>query len=152
MVTVFTPLLGLVVDKIRRNSLFLLMSYCIVFIAMVYITMISNCDQCAAAITFFPIFGLGYVLFGTSFWPCIRYSVEKEAVTIAYALSYAVRALFNCMAPVFVGSVVDATKEYYGGYYWATFTISGLAAVGIIASTVVFFVDYYGCRALYGVN
>ncbi len=151
MVTIFTPFLGLVMDKIRRNSLFLLISYTIVFFAMSYVTAIPDCDQCGAAIAFFFIYGVGYVIFSVSYWPCIRYSVEKEAVTIAYALSYAVRALFNCIAPVFVGTVVDATRAQGGGYYWATFTIAGMALFGVIAATVVFFVDYYGCRALYGI-
>jgi len=152
MVTMFNPFLGMVLDKVRRNSVFLLSSYILVFISFWYLIMIPNCEKCNSAIAFFPIFGLGYMLFAVSYWPCIRYSVEKEAVTIAYALSYATRSAFNCIAPVFIGSVVDSTKYYYGGYYWGTVTLAGMAFFGIIFSTVVFLVDYYGCRALYGIQ
>lgn len=132
------------------DTFLVLVAFFVLFISFVYLTALPNCDRCAASVLFFPVFGIAYSLFAVSFWPCVRYSVAKEAATIAYALSYSGRALFNCIFPIVVGRVADYTKDTYGGYYWAAFTIMILAFVGIIAATIVFIVDYKGCRILYG--
>jgi len=67
---------------------------------------------------FFPIFGLCCTLFMGSYWPCIKFVVDKSLTTTAYGICFCIQDIFGFFMPLIIGQIIDHTKNIMGGYYW----------------------------------
>lgn len=133
--TLFTPLVGLFVDKRGRSaSLMILGSLLIVIVHLSFaFTMISP-------IPLMVVLGIAFSLVPAAMWPSIAKIVDEKRIGTAYGTMFAIQNLGLWAFPLLIGIVLDSTNPgitpdlVAGGSasYDYTYAILMLAFLGIL--------------------
>jgi MFS family permease len=145
-----TPLFGLWVDKVGKRSVFMIIGTIILFPLFLVVTYLPPGDLISVTI---PFVGSGnipltllivMVLLGISFsmipavmWPSVAYIVDQKRLGSAYSLMTLCQQLGMAAIPWLIGFTNDAFSagtENPGGYAPGMWIFTGLAALGLLFS------------------
>lgn len=145
-----TPLFGLWVDKVGKRSVFMIIGTIILFPLFLVVTYLPPGDLISVTI---PFVGSGsipltllivMILLGISFsmipavmWPSVAYIVDQKRLGSAYSLMTLCQQLGMAAIPWLIGFTNDAFSagaENPGGYAPGMWIFTGLAALGLLFS------------------
>lgn len=118
-----------------------------------YLSLLNDCEQCIGIFIFYISYGFGCALFMAAYWPCVKLIVSNDKISTGYGLSYCMMNALNFISSAVIGTVIDQTQHYSGGYFYATITIGGISLIAFFISMIVFIKDYRTTKVLFkGIN
>lgn len=136
--TLFTPLVGLFVDKRGKSATLMIFgSLLIVFVHLSFaLTMISP-------IFLMIVLGIAFSLVPAAMWPSVAKIVDERRIGSAYGTMFAIQNLGLWMFPLLIGIILDRTnpgvtpEKVANGiatynYTYAILMLAGLGVLGLI--------------------
>mmetsp|Transcript_14208 Transcript_14208/g.26807 ORF Transcript_14208/g.26807 Transcript_14208/m.26807 type:complete len:421 (+) Transcript_14208:1821-3083(+) len=98
-----TPVLGYFVDKIKKRSLIILGSTCLLTMAHFILCLISDNNSCFGGAAVLIMLGLGYSSYAAVVWSSVPLVVPEEQIATAFGLVTSVQNLGLTVCPLIVG-------------------------------------------------
>ena len=111
---VFSPFLGLFVDKYGHRMTITLMGSLIMIFAHFYELVLPSaptCDRCWASLGPLVLLGLSYTTYAVVLWGALPYMVESRALGTAFGICTTFQNLGTVIAPPILGYIIDYTKD-----------------------------------------
>lgn len=127
---IFTPLIGLFVDKKGKSASVMIIGALI--LTLVHLTF---------ALTTFPpylpmiLLGVAFSLVPAAMWPTVVKLVDETKIGTAYGLMYSIQNLGLWGFPILAGMILDATNTESVNqldYTWTILMFAGLGIIGLI--------------------
>ena len=101
---IFTPLFGVLVDKVGKATLWMITGACLVLIAHLVIAFAPQ------GVPFYgylgiSLLGIGYSLVPSAMWPSVPKIVPEKNLGTAYSLIYWIQNMGMLLVPIFVGRI-----------------------------------------------
>ena len=110
MSSIFTPVIGYIVDKVGKRVTFMYVANIIVIICYVFLLLVKNYDH-GNIIVAAPLIGLGmfYAIFASVIWPCFPLVTSRDKLGKVFGRSTAFQNIGISIIPILVGYLHDAT-------------------------------------------
>ena len=135
---VFTPLFGMLVDKVGKATTWMVTGAGMVLAAHLIITFAPQGEPVFAYISI-GLLGIGYSLVPSAMWPSVPKIVPEKNLGTAYSLIYWVQNLGMWSVPILVGKIINNGGSTHAGKVSAAlnaeyvFIVLGIIAVGVAA-------------------
>ncbi len=133
---VFTPLFGILVDKIGKATTWMITGSVMVFVAHIIIAFAPG--QAIYGYLGIAILGIGYSLVPAAMWPSVPKIVPEKNLGTAYSLIYWIQNMGMMLVPIIVGSILNkfsGVEAAVNAEY--VFIILGIVAISV--SLLLFF-------------
>ena len=133
---VFTPLFGMLVDKVGKATTWMVTGAGMVLAAHLIITFAPQGEPVFAYISI-GLLGIGYSLVPSAMWPSVPKIVPEKNLGTAYSLIYWVQNLGMWSVPILVGNIINNGGSTHAGKVAAAlnaeyvFILLGVIAVGV---------------------
>ena len=133
---VFTPLFGMLVDKVGKATTWMVTGAGMVLAAHLIITFAPQGEPAFAYISI-GLLGIGYSLVPSAMWPSVPKIVPEKNLGTAYSLIYWVQNLGMWSVPILVGNIINNGGSTHAGKVAAAlnaeyvFILLGVIAVGV---------------------
>jgi len=142
-----SPILGFVIDKIGKRSLFIASSSILIFLAClatIFITPHTKVDDKTgnpnyAMLIPLGLLGIGYSVYAAALWGCIPYTVPPKLIGSAFGLCTACQNIGLTVSPLIAGPLLSTQKE--GGYFWTMVYFCVLSCIGFLINMWIYFDD-----------
>jgi MFS family permease len=119
----------------------IILSTVVLLIAHLINMFLPDCDQCYSEIGPLVLVGIGYSIYAAALWGSIPYVVDAKTVGTAFGFVTAIQNAGMAIAPTIVGAIIDNTKEYKHGYFFASLFWVCICIIGIILNTWLYIED-----------
>ena len=133
---VFTPLFGILVDKIGKATTWMITGSVMVFVAHIIIAFAPG--EAIFGYLGIAILGVGYSLVPAEMWPSVPKIVPEKNLGTAYSLIYWIQNMGMMLVPIIVGSILNkfsGVEAAVNAEY--VFIILGIVAISV--SLMLFF-------------
>lgn len=133
---VFTPLFGILVDKIGKATTWMITGSVMVFVAHIIIAFAPG--EAIFGYLGIAILGVGYSLVPAAMWPSVPKIVPEKNLGTAYSLIYWIQNMGMMLVPIIVGSILNkfsGVEAAVNAEY--VFIILGIVAISV--SLMLFF-------------
>ena len=118
-IAIVCPLFGKLSDIYGKRVALMTVS-CVVFIlGHLIIVLLPSNSSTGVIILPLILIGLFFSLFSAVYWPCIPMVVDRNKVGTAFGIVTAIQNLNGVISPLIYGYIVDRTKDFRGGYFFA---------------------------------
>lgn len=112
---IFAPLFGAMVDRIGKGTKIMVLGSVLVLIAHLTIAFAPGVP--VFGFVGIGMLGLGYSLVPAAMWPSIPKIVPEKNLGTAFSLMYWIQNMGMMMVPVFVGKIIDNTRNPINAEY-----------------------------------
>ncbi len=117
----FTPLFGILIDKIGRRVELMLISLIFLIIPHLIFAFLPEDSEKGWVVFSLIIIGFFFSLYGAVFWSCIPLVTEDDKRGIAFGTVYSTLNIVLVIASLFIGIIHDSTTYWRGGYQVCVF-------------------------------
>lgn len=118
---IFTPIFGIIIDKIGRRVQLMLISLTALIIPHVIFAFMSETASKVWVIFALITIGFFFSLYGAVFWSSIPLIIEDNKQGIAFGTVYSTLNIVLVIASLFIGTLHDYTSWWRGGYQFCIF-------------------------------
>ena len=113
---IFTPLFGIIVDKVGRRVQLMLISLVLLIIPHIIFAFLPESSNKGWVVFSLIIIGFFFSIYGAVFWSCIPLVTEDKKQGIAFGTVYSTLNVVLVIASLFIGIIHDHTLWWRGGY------------------------------------
>ncbi len=150
---VFTPLFGMLYDRVGRGTL-LMLTGCGCVLASHLILATPALHGTFTAFLVMLLIGMSFSLVPSAMWPSVPKIVPLRQLGTAYSIIYFIQNIGLMLIPIWVGGVIDRNTAGDGtiNYSPAMYIFATIAALAVILALVLMVVDRRKGYGLYNAN
>lgn len=145
------PVFGFLIDRLGRYSTCCFLGSAGMALSFVLLCLLPDDSSRWAVYLWALLYGASTSLVITASWPGIKLVIPEELTSTAYGLSFSIQDGMLFLGPVFTGLIVDATKKYSGGYFWASVFFLAISLCSTAIGWMLVSIDSSGKSELYEV-
>ena len=139
---IFSPLLGLLIDKVGRRALFICLSSVMILVACSLTKSIpDSTDGEMQPLIFIPLIflGMGYSVYAAALWGSVPYTCEPNQISTAFGLCTSFQNIGMTISPLIAGYILNTDSIY--NYFWYLTYFEVIATIGVVLNICLYVDD-----------
>ena len=141
--TIFSPLVGIFVDKIGNRELLMIISSIFYFFTSIFILFFGKHTNISFIVLYLFMLGLVFSTYAAIFWPSVAIYMPKKLAGTALGFATGLQNLGLFYNPLVYGTLTEKTHSIRKGYFWNQIFISSEIVLVFIIILILTAIIYY---------